>query len=701
VWIDAEASQIRGALLLRVDADGSTGDARPLTESLLVRRYQEWGVYPGPWLWGERLKILYVIDGVIKPVRAGSFALGMLTDILLDPSYAWWVDFEVTVAHRAPATFRPPLETLDPGPYGVRYTQFRFDQPGFDLNEYDQVWLFGFQPGNDGGPDANIELPENTPLRDTELQILAEWMDAGGGVFATGDHAYLGASMCSRVPRVRTMRKWTHAQGVPPISGPLRLDTNQPTGLVERINLSYMDFDHQGDAVPQPIEVVLEPLWTRVPWLRFYAPHPILCTRAGIIETFPDHPHEGEVIADEDVRLDEPLLIPGYASVEYPGGKGRPTPKVIAYGRTTHRQWNRIKYLVHPRRFGLIGTYDGDSVGIGRVVVDSTWHHWMSENLVGFEADNPEMMTLMASYYRNVALWLATPTQRANMAAAAVWGVLLGASPMEFPPTASIWDLGERARDVIGRTASQCTIREWIDLWFDFAVFREFEPPDPCLNCPPWELFEKATLGGIAKQMLEVAFPIQKQMSIGERPSPDPEAIAAAAMEGARLGHRELMRALEANAAANDELRRAAAQGSRETVVEAPDLGVMTVRVLVEDVRFVDAFDPALSDGALTLELGLEVDGETIAGTRHELTEIPEHGPRGAVARLEADLGQVTVWRGSELSVVVTSADAPSHEQPHATRGRLTLTGDPRGWLGVHQTPVKSQDRWRLRVRIE
>ena len=38
------------------------------------------------------------------------------------------------------------------------------------------------------------------------------------------------------------------------------------------------------------------------------------------------------------------------------------------------------------------------------------WHHWMSENLVGFEADNPGMMTLMAAYYRNVALWLATPT---------------------------------------------------------------------------------------------------------------------------------------------------------------------------------------------------------------------------------------------------------------------------------------------------
>ena len=34
-------------------------------------------------------------------------------------------------------------------------------------------------------------------MTDGELKVLAEWMDAGGGVFATGDHAYLGASMCS------------------------------------------------------------------------------------------------------------------------------------------------------------------------------------------------------------------------------------------------------------------------------------------------------------------------------------------------------------------------------------------------------------------------------------------------------------------------------------------------------------------------
>jgi hypothetical protein len=665
-----------------------------------LQRYREWGVHPVPWLWGERLKILFVIDGLITPERGGSFAMGMVTDILRDPSFAWWVDFEVDVAYREPVTFPPQGEPLDPGPYDARYRQFRFTQAGFDLYHYDQVWLFGFQPGNLPDPsDADIDDTENSPLSDAELKLLAEWMDAGGGVFATGDHDYLGASMCSRVPRVRTMRKWTHAQGVPPISGPTRLDTNQPASFFERINLAYMDFDHQGDAVPQPIEVVLEELSTRIPWLRSYAPHPILCTRAGIIEHFPDHPHEGEVIDDDDVQIDQPLLIPGYAGVEYPGGKGRPTPKVIAYGRSTHKQWNRFKTFVHPKRFGLIGVYDGDSVGIGRVVVDSTWHHWMSENLVGFEDDNPEMLTLMSAYYRNVALWLATRTQRANMAAAAVWGLLLGAGPMEFPPTASIWDLGERARDIIGRTATQCTIREWVDVGFDFAVFREFEPPDLCFGCPSWEIFERAFLGGMAKQMLQLAFPIHRAMSIGERPSPDPEAIATAAMEGMRLGHRELVRALEANAKANGELLEAASQGSREPVVEPPDLGVTTIRVLVEEVRFVDAFDPVLDD-ALTLQLALEVDDDTIARTEYELAEIPEHGPRGAVAAIGSDLGEVTVWRGSELSVVVSTATAPSRRR-HETRGRLALTGDPRDWRGVHHAPADSQDRWRLRVRVE
>ena len=674
----------------------------PRTQSLAVQRYRDWGVYPGPWLWGQKLRILFVIDGTITPERDGFFALGMLTDIL-EGAFAWWVDIDVTVAKRAPAPFPPQPQDIHipfSAPYETTYERFRFDQPGFDLYAYDQVWLFGFQPGNDGGPDANIELAENTPLTDAELKVLAEWMDAGGGVFATGDHAYLGSSMCYRIPRVRTMRKWTAAQGVPPREGSTRFDTNQPVNLAERINLSYMDFDHQGDAVPQPIEVVMEPISDGISWFGESAPHPILCARAGVIDRFPDHPHEGEVIADADVSLDSPVLIQGYAKSEYPGGRRRPTPKVIAYGRTTNAQWNREKHAVDARRFGLVGVYDGEAVGIGRVVVDSTWHHWMSENLIGFEADNPSMLTLMAAYYRNVALWLATPEQRMGMLTAATWGVLMGAGQMQFPPGASIWELGGRARDVIGRTASQCTVRMWTNVVLDSTAFRSIEPPEPCLTCPPWEVFEHAMLGGIAKQMLEIAFPYQKQVAIGERPVPDPDAIAGAVREGVRLGHRELVRSLEEGAGTVSKIADAAPKAFRETPVPSLDLGVTTVRVRVEQIRFADPFDPALAEGSATLHLRLNLDGQTVTRATLDL-DVPEFDSRGQTVRLEADLGEATVWVGSELAVIVAgrSARAPSATQD--VRGSLTLTGDPRTWPGVHRSSVDSPGQWRLQIRID
>jgi hypothetical protein len=33
-------------------------------------------------------------------------------------------------------------------------------------------------------------------------------MDAGGGVFVTGDHEDLGAALSSKIPRVSKMRRW-------------------------------------------------------------------------------------------------------------------------------------------------------------------------------------------------------------------------------------------------------------------------------------------------------------------------------------------------------------------------------------------------------------------------------------------------------------------------------------------------------------
>ena len=77
--------------------------------------------------------------------------------------------------------------------------------------------MLGFAPVNHAGPDANIDS-HPLVMGDAEKAAIDGWMDQGGGVFATGDHDYLGATMCQRIARVGAMRKWTNADGVPPIS---------------------------------------------------------------------------------------------------------------------------------------------------------------------------------------------------------------------------------------------------------------------------------------------------------------------------------------------------------------------------------------------------------------------------------------------------------------------------------------------------
>ena len=73
-------------------------------------------------------------------------------------------------------------------------------------------------------------------------------------------------------------------------------------------------------------------------------------------------------------------------------------------------------------RFAMIAALDGDPFDVGRVVVDSTWHHWFSLILIGLRDQAPAFYRNMQAYYRNIGLWLATPSQRASMLFRATWG---------------------------------------------------------------------------------------------------------------------------------------------------------------------------------------------------------------------------------------------------------------------------------------
>jgi hypothetical protein len=684
-----------------------------------LRDAPDWGIAIGDWLWAARVRILFVIDG---PVNLGAgemdFGLHQVLDTLRDPTFAWWVRFDIDVGKRDGEPIARRIRDhrdrfgVDYDIEWTYYEGFRLDQDGFDLNAYDQVWFFGVYGGD---RDSAIADDRNLPLDDAELRLLAEWMDRGGGVFATGDHATLGASMSWRIPRVRTMRKWTHAQGVPEQSDATRHET-----LIHAPDGGNYEADHW----PQTIEPVyrylaggtdlhpfpfLHPIKSRVP-------HPILCAPDGVIDTFPDHMHEGEVIEDGDVELDRPLDIPGYDGVEYPhadgivaaavpspatGGIHRPHPQVIAYGRTTNAEQTASK------RFALVGVYDGDRARIGRVVVDSTWHHWFSYNLVGFQQTNPLAYRRMQAYFRNVALWLARAEQRSSMLVAGGWGVLTGLSPMMFTRRMGPWEIGERVVEVLGQTMSPCILSEVVTTFLSADVAAVTSVPgDPGVGEPHWAalppaLVNRAIVGGIGAGLLHRAIGYKEAHAALRRPRLEPGGIRDDAREGAAAGARLLTSAIQQ---ARRDFDAHYERLSRAYSSQAPHpipvpVEVVAVRLVAERLQFPDPADPALVDTPVTLTIRLRLNDSVVAAIVVDGIETASIGPRGSLFELDRQATAIEKT-GERLTIdVLAGRWGFERADPECIRFTDTLQTEQTSWLGSHSPGAKQC--WRLWYRIE
>ncbi|MGB3798175.1 MAG: hypothetical protein WA952_00090, partial [Lewinella sp.] len=218
------------------------------------------------------MRVLLLANGFLD-FGTGDFGLSTFVGALKHDGRSY-VRFDITLAHRGGFVG-------DPGVAVARsIANFRFeDSDHFGDNTYDQVWLFGADRGENG-----------QQLGNDELLILTDFMNAGGGVFATGDHGNLGKSLCGSVPRVREMRLWDNASGKVGMVDPQRNDTNQSgrdTGS---------QFDDQSDDIPQNIAPKIYSSWIGGFWRETY-PHPLLCSPIGRITVLPDHAHEGECIA--------------------------------------------------------------------------------------------------------------------------------------------------------------------------------------------------------------------------------------------------------------------------------------------------------------------------------------------------------------------------------------------------------------------
>lgn len=328
-------------------------------------------------------KILMVTDGSLRFDSAG-FGLSEFVGIVKNAGHT------VATAHRTGSGVTSTI----PGSFNFATAAVPVIRPN-----YDQLWLFGFS---------------SSAISASEQNVIAQFMQAGGGVFATGDHETLGAGMGANIPRVRWMRDWSSV----PMASITRHDT-----VLEPGSDGIKQFADQGDAIPQRTFPVFFSNGGPSEVASSWNVHPVLRHESGAVDYLPDHPHESECL--------EPVPFAGnFAGVEeWPAVGGmQPAPQVVAVSISAGRfvssgapTASGTKPPVKPRSFGAISAYDGDSANVGRIVCDATWHHFVNVNLNGsgsgrsglYAAGSPTPEYLkIQRYYLNTVRWLAPKSRR-------------------------------------------------------------------------------------------------------------------------------------------------------------------------------------------------------------------------------------------------------------------------------------------------
>jgi hypothetical protein len=411
------------------------------------------------------IKILLYTDAPTEVVRApvGRFGLGRMIQQLEAHAPAF-ADVSVKWAGR----YSPGSKTADNKIHVVMNKEVLETKEPFD-----EIWFFGVHQINKEGLDLRVGGgggPESE-LTEEEVVALKKWMDAGGGVLVTGDHANerpldaidkdpnprcpdkfrkakflgLGRALGRCIPRAGLMRDW---EG-PPTS---REQDSNDTQII-----TSGDFDDFGDQIffqrdPIPQQLIL----TTFDELGFPSvggqPHPLFFYRPGHpILLFPDHLHEGEVTVSQ-----------GRQSDVWPTNPFKPLPQVVAFG-TDKRSGKRIK---------IIAAYDGDGANVGRIVADSSWHHYFNINLARFEqpATKDSASDEIGQFYGNLALWLCPARKRLEMAA--VMARTLARDPLIMEEIGltltndktNKFKAGMLGHHVLSSLASPCEIHELLNI---------------------------------------------------------------------------------------------------------------------------------------------------------------------------------------------------------------------------------------------
>jgi len=359
-----------------------------------------------PW-WREppEVRILIYADG------DNNFSDLAHVRTLLETNPFPFVRFKVTTAHRDEVQGDRPLARLT----------------DLNLDDFDELWLFGFN----GAP----ALPEE------ERELVERFMAApkNGGVLVTGDHRPLGRALGEIIPRVGAMRRWDLEAFGP--------DRNSSLEQGPDPNMSFNAQDEADDR-PQTIHYTRFPIGA--PAGVRLMPHPVLSGLDGPIDVLPDHDHEGEAMAP---------LVNAQNLATWPSSQAghQEQPVVIAFGHVKDPD-------VHFKQFGVISVYDGHTVGLGRIIADSSWHHWLNSNLRGFEPTPQGQAALKKfdNYFLNCGAWLAPPEMQNAMRLTAWWSVVWTDETVQIPPDAPMTVFGAQATKQLRNFASACAVSEWV-----------------------------------------------------------------------------------------------------------------------------------------------------------------------------------------------------------------------------------------------
>jgi hypothetical protein len=384
-------------------------------------------------------RILVVADGTLD-FSPYNFGLSRFVAAIQDQ----WAKPIITLAHRNLAAHNVTID----GQFHRVLGRFDFaaDPSLIKIDNCDQLWLFG-------------SLASNSPLSTEELKLIATFMNNGGGVFATGDHGRLGEGMGAELPRIRHMRDWSS----------IPMGTEAGPKAQERINTTtnpgantIHEFDDQSDYFPQRIYPNYRVTWAqgnwsasvhpllRLPWTPPQQSSPADLAAGMDIDVLPDHPHESvcfEVSQTANFQaLGSSWSRPGLGFKEFPLGRdGFVGAEIVAYAVSAAPSiiYGSIhKPPVKPRMFAVISAYDGHQANAytgmrtkpGRIVCDSTWHHFINLNIDGGNTGRNGLGYILDGkwtpspacnrifrYYQNIVAWL-QPNDRQTCQ---VYGILL------------------------------------------------------------------------------------------------------------------------------------------------------------------------------------------------------------------------------------------------------------------------------------